>query len=590
MPSHCIERKGKNNMIFPVDFEKISSYIVQMILRLILPQTFVLTGRGVSAFLILFCVLFACISAPSFAQNPMAIDEKGAFEIASAIREGKITSEAAVKAYLERIKSIDDNGPTLNAVIATMPDALAQARARDLEVRSGKALGPLHGVPILIKDNIETLGLPTTAGSLALAKNDTHRDAPVVARLRAAGAVILGKTNLSEWANIRSNTSTSGWSAVGGLTRNPHVLNRSACGSSSGSGAAVAARLSAAAIGTETDGSITCPAGTNGIVGFKPTLGLISRTHIVPIAHSQDTAGPMTLSVRDAALMMTVMAGSDPADTTTKEADARKADYVTPLNTASLKGVRMGVMRDRLGTTPALLTLFENALTLMRKAGAEIVDIKDTRAGLEGLGEAEFTVLMHELKADMATYLASLPKTVRHRTLADLIAFNKANATTELTWFDQSLFELAETKGKLDDPAYMSALERSRRLARDQGIDRLMRENKVQILVGITNGPAWAIDLVNGDQFAGPSVSQLPAVAGYPHLTVPMGTYKNLPIGISFIGGQWEDARVLSAGHAYEQLSRARVKPGFIPSLEMPSVSRMTRTKPIRVKKSGTAQ
>ncbi len=537
-------------------------------------------------FIIFGALCAAGYSANAQAQNASHIDGKDAFQIASEIKSGKLTSEAAVKAYLDRIKTIDDNGPTLNAVLAIMPNALAEARARDTAVKAGKPIGVLHGVPILIKDNVEVTGLPTTAGSLALANNVTNRDAALIVKLKAAGAVILGKTNLSEWANIRSNTSTSGWSAIGGLTRNPHILNRSACGSSSGSGSAMAAGLAAAAIGTETDGSITCPAGVNGIVGFKPTLGLVSRTHIVPISHSQDTAGPMTTSVRDAALMLTVMAGSDPADPATKDAEKMKTDYLAALNAHALKGMRIGVMRDRIGENPALIALFENALNLMRKAGAEIVDIKDSRTGLEGLGEAELTVLMHELKADMAFYLATLPKTVRHRTLADLIAFNKANAATEMQWFDQSLFDLAETKGKLNDPAYTNALERAKRLAGAQGIDRLLADHKVQLLVGISNGPAWAMDLVNGDNFAGPSVSQLPAVAGYPHLTVPMGAIKDLPIGISFIGAQWDDARVLGAGHDYEQISRKRIVPRFIPSLETLNSDRAVRAKPIQQKKS----
>ncbi len=498
------------------------------------------------------------------------IIDKNAETLAQEMSSGRTTSEAIVKAYLSRIAAIDDAGPRINAVIATTPDAAAQARALDAERKAGKTRGPLHGIPILIKDNIEVAGrLPTTAGSLALAGNVTNRDAPLVARLRAAGAIIIGKTNLSEWANIRSSDSSSGWSAVGGLTRNPHVLNRTACGSSSGSGAAVAASLAPAAIGTETDGSITCPAGVNGIVGFKPTVGLVSRRFIVPISHSQDTPGPMTQTVRDAATIMTVIAGSDAGDPATAEADAHKTDYAAGLSVNSLKGMRIGVMRDRLGSNPAILALFETALRMMKKAGAEIVDIKDSKAGLDALGEAEFNVLMFELKADMKAYLATLPPNVKARTLGDLIAFNKANAAKEMAWFGQDEFETADGKANLDDPAYKSALERSQKMAGPDGIDKVLRENKVDLLLGITNGPAWTVDLVNGDHFGGPSTSQLPAVAGYPHLTVPMGAVNGLPIGISFIGTKWDDARVLAAGYAYEQASKARVTPKYLPSLEI---------------------
>jgi amidase len=511
----------------------------------------------------------ALVAMATAATASSSVENKDIGALTAAMNSGGTTSEAIVKAYLSRITAQDDAGPKLNAVIAVMPDAAAQAHKLDAERKGGKVRGPLHGIPILIKDNIEVAGpLPTTAGSLALARNVTNRDAPVVARLKAAGAIILGKTNLSEWANIRSGDSSSGWSAVGGLTRNPHVLNRTACGSSSGSGAAVAASLAPAAIGTETDGSITCPAGTNSLVGFKPTLGLVSRTFIVPISHSQDTPGPMTQTVRDAALILTVIAGTDPADPATLEADARKIDYAAGLSIGSLKGVRIGVMRDRLGNNPAVLALFETALRAMKKAGADIVDIKDTKTGLDALGDTEFTVLMFELKTDMKAYLGTLPKSVKVRDLGDLIAFNKANAPTEMKWFGQDEFETANAKGDLDDPAYISALERSKKLAGPEGIDRLLRENKVDILVGITNGPAWTVDLVNGDHFSGPGSSQLPAVAGYPHLTVPMGAVNNLPIGISFIGTKWDDARVLAAGYAYEQASKARVIPKYIPTLE----------------------
>ncbi|WP_260580602.1 amidase [Sphingopyxis sp. PET50] len=503
--------------------------------------------------------------APAAAMPPPLppVEGKDSTTLQAEAAAGGTGSEVMTASYLERIRELDDNGAKLNAVIALFPDAMSQAHRLDRERRAGRPRGPLHGIPVLLKDNIEAAGpVATTAGSLALKDNVTNRDAPLVARLREAGAVILGKTNLSEWANIRSTASTSGWSAVGGLTRNPHALDRNTCGSSSGSTAAVAASLAPVAIGTETDGSITCPAGVNGVVGFKPTVGLVSRTHIVPISHSQDTAGPITLTVRDAALMMTVIAGSDPADPATAEADARKTDYAAALSPDALKGKRIGVLRDRIGDRADIAGLFDAALKQMESLGATIVEIGDSRKGLEELGAAEFEILMTELKADMAVYLAGLPGKDGPKTLADLIAFNKANPE-ELKWFDQSLFELAESKGGLDSPAYLEAKAKAARLAGVEGIDRLLAENKVDLLVGVTNGPAWTSDLINGDHYSGPSVSQLPAVAGYPHLTVPMGAVEGLPVGLSFIGAKWSDADVLAAGYAYEQAGGKRVTPTF---------------------------
>jgi amidase len=498
---------------------------------------------------------------------PAAIAMGDISAMQEAMAAGRITSAELVREYLRQIAAVDDAGPMLNAVIATYPDALTQAEARDAERRNGELRGPLHGIPILIKDNIETDGpLATTAGSLALADNVTGRDAPLVARLRSAGAIILGRTNLSEWANFRDGDSTSGWSAVGGLTRNPHSLDRTACGSSSGSGAAVAASLAAAAIGTETDGSIVCPAGTNGIVGFKPTLGLVSRRYIVPISHSQDTAGPMTRSVRDAAILLSVMAGTDPGDSATAEADARRADYAAGLSPTGLRGVRIGVLRGQIGDDPRIAALFESALTTLRSQGAVLVDIGDPGVDRQALGQAEFTVLLTEFRADLNAYLAAVPaRSGSPRSLVELIAFNRANPA-ELRWFGQDLFEQAEATGAAggtDSDAYRTALATARRLAGPEGIDRIRRENNVELLLGVTNGPAWAIDLVNGDRFVGPSVSQLPAIAGYPHLTVPMGQIQGLPIGLSFIGTRWADAQVLSAGHAYELARGSLPGPGF---------------------------
>lgn len=516
------------------------------------------TSLLVTASLLLATPLLAAAEPPASQVDAAAAQQS----------TGASSSEQIVRHYLDRIAAIDDAGPMINAVIATFPDAIEQARRLDAERKAGKVRGPLHGIPVLVKDNIEVAGpIATTAGSLALKDNVTGRDAPIIARLRAAGAVILGKTNLSEWANIRSGDSTSGWSAVGGLTRNPHVLDRNTCGSSSGSGAAAAAGLAPLTIGTETDGSIVCPSSINGVVGFKPTLGLVSRSLIIPISHSQDTAGPMTRSVRDAALMLTVMAGSDPDDPATAEADKRKIDYAARLSPDALKGMRIGVMRDRIGNNARIGERFSAALEKLKSAGAEIVDIADSRKGREGLGEAEFEVLMTEFKAGLNAYLAKAAPAVKVRTLEQLIAFNKATPV-ELRWFGQDLFDLAQSKGGLDDPKYSEALAKAKRLAGPDGIDRLLRDNRVDLLVAPTTGVAWKSDLVNGDQYAGPSASQLPAVAGYPHLTVPMGKIEGLPLGLSFIGTAWDDERVLRAGYAFEQVAGPAPQPSFVKSIE----------------------
>lgn len=455
----------------------------------------------------------------------------------------------SVSEYLARIAAVDDAGPQLNAVLAINPHAAKEEAA-------AKAIkGPLAGKAVLIKDNIEVAGpMATTAGSLALKDNVTGRDAPLVARLRKAGVVILGKTNLSEWANIRSSSSSSGWSAIGGQTKNPHAIDRTPCGSSSGSGSAVAAGLAWAAIGTETDGSITCPASVNGIVGFKPTVGMVSRTNVVPISHSQDTAGPMTRSVADAALLMKALAGTDPADSATAEADKRKADFTAGLATASLKGVRIGVLRKQAGNHPALLALFDKALADLKAAGADLVEIAFEPS--PEMGRDEFTVLLYELREDMGAYLRSLPAKQGPKSLADLIAFNKAHPE-ELRWFGQDVFEQAEAT--TDQIGYTAARANSLKLAGAEGIDRLLRENKVTFLVAPTEGPAWPIDLVLGDHFVGVGAGNLSAIAGYPHLSVPMGAVEGLPIGLSIMGAKWDDRRVLEAGAAYERARTAAV-------------------------------
>lgn len=470
-------------------------------------------------------------------------------------------AEREAAAYVARIAKIDRAGPRLNSVIAVNPDWRAQARALDRET----ARGPLHGKAILIKDNIETKDrLATTAGSLALAENITGRDAPLVARLRRGGALILGKTNLSEWANIRSNRSMSGWSAVGGIVRNPYALDRTACGSSSGSGAAVAAGLAWAAIGTETDGSVVCPASINGVVGLKPTVGLVSRTHVVPISHSQDTPGPMARTVRDAALLLGGIAGSDPADAATAEADRRKTDYVAAL-TGNIAGIRIGVLRGQVGDNPALKAVFEAALARLQGAGAVLVDIAKVDAP-SGLGSAEGLVLYTELKVDLNAYLATTPSSVKARTLAEVIAFNTANAAREMPFFGQETFVKAQATKGLVDPDYLKALAFSRDGARAT-LTRLLSDNKVTILVTPTYGPAWLTDPVHGDPSEGTSASGLPAMSGYPHLTVPMGQVMGLPVGLSFVGPAWSEAVLLNAGDAYERMRGPFPAPTFAPTV-----------------------
>ncbi|WP_128891934.1 amidase [Erythrobacter sp. HKB08] len=460
----------------------------------------------------------------------------------------------AAKVQAERIARLDDAGPKLNAVIAYDPEIAAKSRA---------AKGPLMGRTVLVKDNIETREFPTTAGSLALANNDTGRDAPLIANLRAAGGVVMGKTNLSEWANIRSNDSTSGWSAVGGLVKNPFATDRNSCGSSSGSGAAVAAGFAWAAIGTETNGSITCPASINGIVGFKPSVGLVSRTHVVPISSTQDTAGPMTNTVHDAAMLLGAIAGEDPADAATLAAQNRISDYTAGLDSYSLQGVRIGVMRNQIGNRADVRERFEAALADLERAGAVLVDIEFDPNN--EMYRDSFTVLLFELREEMGKYLTSLPGEDMPRSLADLIAFNAANADTEMRWFGQDLFELAETT--TDHEAYEKARENAVRIAGKETLDKLLADNDVQFLTAPTRGPAWMSDLVLGDNFNGSIGFGSPAaIAGYPHLTVPMGHVEGLPVGISFFGAKWADHDVLKLGAAYERARTAQLpEPTFGP-------------------------
>jgi len=484
----------------------------------------------------------------------------------AAMTDGRVTSELLVREYLSRIEQIDRAGPKLNAVLTLNPHALADARKLDAERRAGKVRGPLHGVPILLKDNIESWdGTATTAGSLALAANIPERDAPIVKRLTDAGAVILGKTNLSEWANFRSSRSISGWSGVGGLVRNPYSLDRTACGSSSGSGVAVAAGLTALAVGTETDGSVTCPAAMTSVVGLKPTVGLVSRTYIVPISPEQDTAGPMTRTVADAAALLTVIAGTDPKDPATREADAKKADYLKALDRNALKGARIGVWQPYRTRSPQTDTIFDATLKALREAGAVLVDLKGPdEAAIGRIGELEGDCLRIEFKASLNAYLATTPAAVKTRTLDGLIAFNKAEAR-EMALFGQEIFEASAGRPPMTDAGYLEKRAVTRRLAR-AALDKMLADDKLVAIVAPSNGPASVVDPVNGGRSFG-SPSTLPAVSGYPHLTVPAGYASGLPVGVSFLGPAWSEAKLLALGYAYEQATHVRREPDFLPSV-----------------------
>ncbi len=480
---------------------------------------------------------------------------------------GRLTSRALTEFYLMRIRTLDADGPRVNSVIEINPDALARADAADAERAAGRATGSLHGMPILLKDNIDTADrMSTSAGSLALADHRARRDAGVVTRLRASGAVILGKTNLSEWANFRSDHSSSGWSGRGEQTKNPHVLDRSPSGSSSGSAAAVAADFCLVAVGTETDGSVVSPASFVGIVGLKPTVGLVSRSGIIPISASQDTAGPMARTVRDAALLLNGMIGRDVADGATRSVPATlSTDFTRTLDVDGLKGLRIGIARNYFGFNVRVDALMEDAIRVMRDRGAVMVD--NANVPNEGkYGREEFEVLLHEFKAGLNSYLAALPSAAPVHSLAELILWNERNADREFPGCGQETFTQAQKRGPLSSQAYRRAREVCVRLSRREGIDAVLKRTRCDLLIGPTNGPAHVIDLVNGDHFSG-GVSSAPAVAGYPHLTVPAGRVAGLPVGISFFGPAWSEPQLLRAGYAFEQGATHRVRPTFKPTI-----------------------
>ena len=528
---------------------------------------------GLTLLLVSLLVMPGCggpeSDAPIKAESAIQLELLDIEALQTMMEEEELTARELTRHCLDRIAELDDAGPRLNAVIEIYSDALEIAETLDGERRQIGPRGPLHGIPVLLKANIDTGDrMTTTAGSLALAGHRAERDAFLVARLREAGAVILGKTNLSEWANFRSERSTSGWSSMGGQTRNPHVLDRSPCGSSSGSAAAVAAGLVPLAIGTETDGSVVCPAGANGVVGIKPTLGLVSRDGIIPIAHSQDTAGPMACSVRDAAILLTAMAVRDPNDPAAGDLPEQLPDYVAALGSGKIKGLRVGVMRDYygVGNNPGVEKLFEAAIAMFKSLGAEVVDPADL-GDREGLDDAEYEVLLYEFKTDLAAYLTAHGSPNGMNSLDDLIAFNDSNREMVMPWFGQEIFIKAAAKGSLTDGAYLDALGKSKRLARE-AIDWALEKDDLDLLIAPTNGPAWVVDLVNGDNF-GTSVSSstLPAVSGYPNLTLPMGAVHGLPIGLSIFGTAHSEPLLLRAAFAFEQTAPPRRVPEFIPTI-----------------------
>ena len=513
---------------------------------------------------------FFAKSGPSLLREPRVkafeLDEMTVAQLQSGMQSGRFSAVSLTKKYLARIEQIDKHGPALNAVIELNPDSLAIAQALDRERAAKGTRGPLHGVPMLIKDNLDTRDrMSTTAGSLALAGSIAGRDSFVAQKLRQAGVVLLGKTNLSEWANFRSSHSTSGWSGRGGLTRNPYVLNRNPSGSSSGSAVAVAANLCALAIGTETDGSILSPASVNGIVGIKPTVGLVSRAGIIPIAHSQDTAGPMARTVTDAAVLLGVLTGEDERDATTAESAAKAhRDYTEFLKPDGLRGARLGIARKHFGIHAEVDKLMEAAIAEMKRAGAEIVDPADLPTHGK-FGGAEFEVLLYEFKADLNAYLAGLNGSAPVRTVEEIIEFNERHRDKEMPYFGQETMIKAEAKGPLTEKTYLEAREKCRRLSRDEGIDAIMNEHRLDALIAPTTGPAHVTDLVYGNRGIGGSTSPA-AMAGYPSVTVPAGLITGLPVGISFFGRAYSEPVLLKLAFAFEQTTKARKAPGFISS------------------------
>lgn len=497
--------------------------------------------------------------------RPFELDEVTISDLQGGLASGKFSAAALVEKYLERIEEVDRNGPAVNSIIELNPDAPSIAESLDRERKEKGPRGPLHGVPVLIKDNIGTADrMQTTAGSLALVGSRPTQDAFVAQKLRDAGAVILGKTNLSEWANIRSSHSTSGWSARGGLTRNPYALDRNPCGSSSGSGAAVSANLCAVAVGTETDGSVICPSSANGIVGIKPTLGLISRSGIIPISHSQDTAGPMARTVRDAAILLGAMAVADPHDVATAQRGKSYGDYTRFLDPNGLRGARIGVARKYFGFNDAVDGLMNDLIAVMKQQGAVMIDPADLESHGK-FGDSEFTVLLYELKADLNTYLATRPD-ARVRSLKEIIDFNERNKEKEMPYFGQDIFLKAEAKGPLTSKEYLDALELNHRLSRKEGIDGVMDRFHLDAIMAPSGAPAWLTDLINGDHDAGES-SNAAAVAGYPNITVPAGFISGLPVGISFFGRAWSEPVLLKIAYGFEQATKVRKPPEFLASV-----------------------
>jgi amidase len=496
------------------------------------------------------------------------LDEVTLAELQRQMAAGTRSSKQITEAYLQRIAALDRQGPELRSVLETNPEALEIAEALDAERKAKGPRGPLHGIPVLVKDNVDTNDkMTTTAGSLALEGSIAQQDSSVAKKLRDAGALILGKANLSEWANFRSSRSISGWSGRGGQCRNPYALDRNPCGSSSGSGVAVSANLAPVAVGTETDGSIVCPSTTCGIVGIKPTVGLVSRAGVIPISHTQDTAGPMARSVADAAALLTALAGSDARDPATREADRRREDYTRALDAEGLRGARIGVARNMAGFHPDTDRLFDEALAEMKRRGAEIVDPADV-PGVKDLGDPEFEVLLFEFKAGLEAYLASLGPKARVKTLADLIAFDEQNREREMPYFGQEILVKAQAKGPLSSPEYKTALETCARLARKEGLDAVFEKHQLTALVAPTGAPAWVVDPVSGDHFVGGN-STPAAVAGYPAVSVPMGFVFGLPVGLSFIGRAWSEPVLVKLAYAFEQATRHRKAPRFLPTADL---------------------